>query len=432
MLGNNLAPNCAVKAHCDSTALVLPPSAVLPACAQTRGSSNVCELESAVAADPSDVPKVVWASFIELGGGKTYDLLSHWHGPKETTGQSPHNAHEHGHVLKSEKPECVLMDDAGGRTVVIGCNFVRVTNAAHLVAVIEHGKSRRATEATSANATSSRSHALIRIVVGPPLHTPHSLSALADSPPDALPLAAPRPSPPLGLQLHDASLLAGREGGNEGGGDSGRESGRGSLRTRSLSAGPRRPPNGGVMSNLTIRQDTHLAVNGGRARAASPRRVRRETVRELGSAKEGGAGHGDQAKGGRAGSTLRAGTHRAHSAQRARAASPRRSTPTSIAASTAAAAASVRVGIFRSAASGGGGGSGGTPRSTSRLRSAMRKSTDPRSDLTGVAPSRYLTMLPRLTDGQLLLVDCAGAFFFLLIDNAVDKKENIFNPAAPI
>ncbi|KAG8463118.1 hypothetical protein KFE25_011115 [Diacronema lutheri] len=86
----------------------------------------------------------VYVSYLELGGGKVLDLLS---GPS--------------------KAECTLLDDHAGRTAIVGATHVRAHSADELLAIVHRGKAKRTTEQTAANATSSRSHAVLRIVIGP-------------------------------------------------------------------------------------------------------------------------------------------------------------------------------------------------------------------------------------------------------------------------
>eukprot|EP00037_Helgoeca_nana_P002361 m.33333 g.33333 ORF g.33333 m.33333 type:complete len:723 (+) comp12536_c0_seq1:80-2248(+) len=85
-----------------------------------------------------DGTTVVWASFYEIYCGKLYDLL-------------------HGRQLLHAR------EDGRGTIHIRGLERVAVHSADDIMAVIERGGRSRATEATGANDTSSRSHAIIQL-----------------------------------------------------------------------------------------------------------------------------------------------------------------------------------------------------------------------------------------------------------------------------
>ena len=68
-------------------------------------------------------------------------------------------------LLAPSSPELDLRDDSSGNATVCGAVTVNVTDASHVMSLLEVGNTRRTQEFTAANATSSRSHAILDVRV---------------------------------------------------------------------------------------------------------------------------------------------------------------------------------------------------------------------------------------------------------------------------
>jgi len=105
-----------------------------PAAAGTSGGSGSVE---------------VGVTFFEIAGRNVVDLL----------GSAP------GSLL-------TLREDSKGRIQAVGETTLVAASPEELLAIVEKGKARRATEATNVNAGSSRSHAVLKLTIGMPRRGP--------------------------------------------------------------------------------------------------------------------------------------------------------------------------------------------------------------------------------------------------------------------
>lgn len=99
------------------------------------------DMFQSIANDPSGKEYDVTCSYLEVYNEMVYDLLQHNSGPLE------------------------LREDPEQGAVVSGLRRIKVESAKKIFSLLQEGNLRRKTESTDANATSSRSHAVLEILV---------------------------------------------------------------------------------------------------------------------------------------------------------------------------------------------------------------------------------------------------------------------------